>query len=341
MNEQALNYCTLAIESLTERAKSFQPRWPLAAANIRHVIALLQDAVKFYVPDNGRLFDDGLRALPTVFRLPYPVIAAEFRVTKEAPQNHQPMSHSAEGVALSSKRIALAVEINEQNAHRFEWLVQSSKTYLMGEDGAIAIIPVYFNDEEGGWQLPPFGSLTPCRKVGSNPSAVSLSKSIFGGEIPKGMSLLPLECHLTLLLPEDCAYIHSKKGVNHMYAMMAQDTNDEFIAVMELIEILSCRNVSINSVAPAAALNKKRSSKGRVPFFEYKVLMLDPTQESASGTGVAKGTHASPRVHLRRGHIRRLPDRNIWVNATVVGNKQMGMVSKDYAVKASERGEAQ
>lgn len=334
MNEQALNYCTQAIESLTERAKSFQPHSPLAAANMRHVIALLQDAIKFYVPDNGRLFDDSLRALPAVFRLPYPVIAAEFRITKEAPQSHQPMSQSAEGIALSSKRIALAVEINEKNVDRFEWLVQPSKTYLLGDDGAIAIIPVYFNDEEGDWQLPPFGSLTPCRKMDPNPLAVSRSKSLYGGEIPKGMTLLPLESHLTFLLPEDCIYIHNAKGANYAYAMMAQDTNDEFMAVMELIEILSCRNVSTNSVAPPAALNKKRSSKGKVPFFEYKVLMLDPTQESASGTGVAKGTHASPRVHLRRGHIRRLPDRNIWVNATVVGNKQMGMVSKDYAVRA-------
>jgi hypothetical protein len=47
------------------------------------------------------------------------------------------------------------------------------------------------------------------------------------------------------------------------------------------------------------------------------------------------GTHASPRVHLRRGHIRRLPGKNIWVNATIVGNSDLGVVIKDYSVTKS------
>ena len=85
MQEQALNYCTQAIESLTEQSRNFEFDSPMTAQNIRKVAALLQESVKFYLPDNGRLFDDGLRALPAVFRLPYPIIAGEFRIVGKPP----------------------------------------------------------------------------------------------------------------------------------------------------------------------------------------------------------------------------------------------------------------
>jgi hypothetical protein len=44
------------------------------------------------------------------------------------------------------------------------------------------------------------------------------------------------------------------------------------------------------------------------------------------------GTHASPRLHLRRGHIRRLDEsRTVWVQSCVVG-AEPGAVLKDYRV---------
>ena len=85
-------------------------------------------------------------------------------------------------------------------------------------------------------------------------------------------------------------------------------------------------------IAAIEQQGKKREAKGKVPFFTYKVLTLKPSKRS-SGEGLG-GTHASPRVHLRRGHIRRLPDKRIWVNGCVVGDKSKGMVVKDYAVPA-------
>ncbi len=46
------------------------------------------------------------------------------------------------------------------------------------------------------------------------------------------------------------------------------------------------------------------------------------------------GTHASPRLHLRRGHPRQYaPGKYCWVQPCVVGNKAAGMVHKDYAIK--------
>lgn len=73
--------------------------------------------------------------------------------------------------------------------------------------------------------------------------------------------------------------------------------------------------------------NKKK------PKLTFKVLVIDTnkpqavSKESNGGNG-----RTSPRIHLRRGHIRRLKTRNVWVNNCVVGSKSQGMVFKDYAV---------
>jgi hypothetical protein len=103
--------------------------------------------------------------------------------------------------------------------------------------------------------------------------------------------------------------------------------------VIMLAAALNCSNVSHSTeFNPSNALNKKRSEAGKQPFFSYHVLDIrgDRRESEVSHNG---GTHASPRVHLRRGHIRKHPSAgNIWVNACVVGNKELGMVAKDYRV---------
>lgn len=53
----------------------------------------------------------------------------------------------------------------------------------------------------------------------------------------------------------------------------------------------------------------------------------------SSGRDMAS-SHASPRQHLRRGHIRRHPTAgNLWVNSCVVGDPSNGVINKSYAVK--------
>lgn len=96
--------------------------------------------------------------------------------------------------------------------------------------------------------------------------------------------------------------------------------------------VMACSNVRPMEHQPAEALNRKRQKAGKMPLVTYKTLeIIAPsgrTESVASG-----GTHASPRVHLRRGHIRRLSDgRTVWVQACVVGQKH-GMVVKDYRVR--------
>jgi len=96
---------------------------------------------------------------------------------------------------------------------------------------------------------------------------------------------------------------------------------------------LSCRNVHTEKSLPkktSVAMNAGK--KNAVPFDAYHYLVIDTAKKSeSSGVG---GSHASPREHLRRGHIRRLADgRRIWVNATVVSVGNGGVVEKDYVMR--------
>lgn len=100
-------------------------------------------------------------------------------------------------------------------------------------------------------------------------------------------------------------------------------------ALFSLIEILECSNVRTERVEVPAPLAKKRARRGE-PSFTYHVLTIPGGSDGHEGRS---GSHASPRQHLRRGHIRRLAnDRKIWINACVVGSAKNGVVEKDYQV---------
>lgn len=107
------------------------------------------------------------------------------------------------------------------------------------------------------------------------------------------------------------------------------DYADEAGALLDLLNALACSNVqAVRSRARKVA----KKAKSALPFDDYHVLMIE-SHESSATNGLGLGTHRSPREHLRRGHIRRLADKRIWVNATIVAaGRGAGIVRKDYAL---------
>ena len=102
--------------------------------------------------------------------------------------------------------------------------------------------------------------------------------------------------------------------------------------IVELLDALSCRNVVLETV-PAKPLTQRQAKWGVLPYDEYKVLTLDvPGAANTPGDGTHGGR--SPREHLRRGHIRRLPEHHVWVNSTVVNAGAAGKIHKSYKVGA-------
>jgi len=99
-----------------------------------------------------------------------------------------------------------------------------------------------------------------------------------------------------------------------------------------IIHSLNGSNITTETHQPSAKLNKKRLKRGKLPLFEYKTLVLPGTHAPAQEH--QGGTHASPRWHVRRGHIRRLQNGNeIWVESCSVGSINAGIINKDYRVE--------
>lgn len=107
--------------------------------------------------------------------------------------------------------------------------------------------------------------------------------------------------------------------------MYAMETVSTFLSA------LNCSNVKKVEHVPSPKLQKIRAKRGKQPLFSFWTLelVLGRSHENSPGSG----THASPRLHLRRGHARQhAPGKWTWVQPHAVGNKKLGIVHKDYAL---------
>jgi hypothetical protein len=145
------------------------------------------------------------------------------------------------------------------------------------------------------------------------------------------------------LYPEGCAFIgrvlldrqKSTLSVANPLDMQSDALLEEgksllsnhFRKIGDFLAVLNCVNVNTEVVVAPSALNKKRAKCGKPPIYEYKVLVLRPPAAQRIDRG---GTHESPRIHLRRGHIKRRKTGNFWWQPCVVGDRKRGVVVKDY-----------
>ena len=104
--------------------------------------------------------------------------------------------------------------------------------------------------------------------------------------------------------------------------------------VIRGLSVMNCSNVTCVENPPPKFLNKKRAKAGKVPLFSYWTLHISTSeQRSPKYSSVVPSGRSAPRLHLRRGHIRRLPSgATTWVQSCMVGERRRGVVSKDYHV---------
>jgi len=105
---------------------------------------------------------------------------------------------------------------------------------------------------------------------------------------------------------------------------------------LTLALFLSTKHAAIKPVEGASeAVNLRRERDGKKPIFEYRVLTLAPAEQIRAALG---GTHASPRLHWRRGHLRTLPtERIVPVKPCLVGAVEHGCIVKDYAIAPASK----
>lgn len=84
-------------------------------------------------------------------------------------------------------------------------------------------------------------------------------------------------------------------------------------------------------------INSKRKAKGLGPvLFDWHTVTIEPQAPKAVSKG---GTHATPRLHDRRGHWRTYPSgKRGWVRDCKVGDASKGAVFKDYRIGTHKEG---
>ena len=106
------------------------------------------------------------------------------------------------------------------------------------------------------------------------------------------------------------------------------------MAAYELAILLQCQNISIVHVEAPTQINEKRKRKGKRQLPDGYVIgvlrdvtrrKLDQDEDEVN----PKVSHANPRTHFRRGHIRRLQSgATIWVTSTIVNPGGSSLDSK-------------
>jgi len=117
----------------------------------------------------------------------------------------------------------------------------------------------------------------------------------------------------------------------------AEETRKLAAVFESALVLLHCTNVRSVDNTPPKGLNKKRQKTGKPPLFTYKTLHILAGERGPSHDPRADAAEAkrSPRLHFRRGHVRRIGDGRItWVQQCMVGNRRLGVVEKAYALEA-------
>jgi hypothetical protein len=137
------------------------------------------------------------------------------------------------------------------------------------------------------------------------------------------------------------AYIEHKDGVslyrkdkkiNKLNEINTDEVMPVHRMIMATLNKLTNASTGYRATPQNTHINRKRKAKGKAAIsFDWTTIEIGPKQEKSAPQG---GTHASPRLHDRRGHWRKHPSgRAVWVKPCKVGDPSLGVVFHDYKVK--------
>lgn len=334
---EKLNYCTDAIEAIKKSAQSMLERAPRSAAVSRRVADMLDKSVKFVLPNCCNLVgpDDLKQAHLDMMRLPYPLVA--FEASWDTEEKDSMIKEGEFKQATANKRIALCWNPSQE----YEILPGLNDQILTKfPEGGIFVLPVYFMTDAQQWIISVGGCFVPyenevfkrASNEGPATSQLATQAAIQAGMAKENSSNVRAEPFY--VQPE--LYENALKELggdkDKALAHLLLDSRDEASMMIQACSVLNCANVTTELVDAPKFINSKRLAKGKTPFYSYHVLQVSQDKRTTKTNG-AGGIHASPRMHLRRGHLRRLEDKVVWVNPAMVNaGASNGIALKDYAV---------
>jgi hypothetical protein len=304
MHITARNYAAQCADSLRQQVKSVSNMTIGAdvtsvAGLYENLSSVVQNSIHFALPDGGTIFNDRLKGMEGQnIRLPFSGITVEWFMP------NGPLS-SDEELISNKKRLVLAYEGPNP-----------IKSHCQG----VCFISFYFVYAHNVWAPEPIYFFIP------KDVAIPNQENFPNGE-------LGLDTECGIWMPSVYEHMYGAKAKDGVCKAAIHNTLINILCALELLEALSCSNVShepIETIDPRK--NAKRIKAGKLPIYETRILTIDSGKSSQSGMAQG-GTHASPRQHLRRGHIRRLSDKNVWVNSCVVGRAEHGVIEKQYYVQ--------
>jgi len=304
--KRAPNYSAEAIADLLADAVAGEACGCHTRSSVhRSVAAMLDEAHKFVLPDGGRLFSETKPYMAESFRLPFKTCVFEF-------------SNVADGYMVESD------DDGWVSGQPFRWVVLATER----EDRAVVFTSVFAAVLKGvgRWTLSAGYGIFPADRAVSTHAGREGMTMQFGlwadlREYRKGWA--PIARWLT-----------QHGGARPPHEVVGATMMREAKAIVQACAALACTNVTTEILRPN---REARAARPASTLFDYHVLMIDPSKERHPSEDRG-GTHASPRTHLRRGHIRRLAwGARIWVNQCVVNPSAIGTVNKDYAVKGGKK----
>lgn len=331
---QSLNYCAHAIEDLRDLEASVRGTAPLTAHALVRLIDMLQHSVKFILPNCCNLIDPNeiRQAHLDLTRLPFPCVAFE------APWDKEDGIEQLGGVQQTpaTKRIALCWEAGPE----YELLPGLNSILTDFPEGGIFVVPIFWGPEHRRWTVAHGGMFVPYENAVQDAvmeESLPASRIAHAAAIEAGLASLKakqIKAEPFYLLPEFYEQTLASYGGDRQkaFAQIMLDSRDEVMVVVQACSVINCANVTTVEISAPVALNKKRQEKGKQPFFSYKILQLSDERRETGNRG--GGNHSTPRMHLRRGHLRRLESKVVWVRPAMVNaGSNVGAVLKDYAVQ--------
>jgi hypothetical protein len=320
-----LNYSADAIASLLNPLKhgAILKTAPLMAQVIEELCRLLDKAVKFEMPENGCVVESKkvVEILDRdILALPFPLIVLEYPHSDFSRLN--PITNIA-----PRKRIALCMDLKGDEKELIPQIFAKGLSNFRAH-GCIAVIPIYYIDNM--WLPSVFASLIQKDEPGPDEIIIDTPHP----EYKDASRSNKVSVKVCPILPEAANRLIDNIGIDKAINNALADNNDEVVAVSSLMVALSCSNVSTVLVPAPVKLNKKRKKSGKLPLYDYRIVVVD-THDSVKKYPMSQpsgdSTRKSPREHLRRGHIRRLGDRRIWVQSAIVGSGKR--LKQTYIVK--------
>jgi hypothetical protein len=122
--------------------------------------------------------------------------------------------------------------------------------------------------------------------------------------------------------------------VKSLSALQQATMKNGALSILNLLSALNCQNVAVGDehIKIKKRFGSKKSKPKQVGEIIYKTLIIDQDAIHADSQASVVRHGTAKKQHLRRGHIRRLKNKTIWINDCVIGDKGKGVIEKDYKV---------